>query len=167
MNGVAIVDITRRVGTPSVRDLLAHVVYPPSPEKLDRVARMYQETDARLIGFERDSSLIGGVGFERDGLDQIVIRHIAVAPGACLRGVGRQMVAWLAALDGVGRLTAETDRDAVEFYRRCDFEITSLGELYPGTERFRCDLDTRSTIPCHPDRSELASGAEGSRCLSR
>ena len=38
------------------------------------------------------------------------------------------------------RVTAETDKDAVGFYRSCGFEVESLGELYPGIERFRCKL---------------------------
>lgn len=35
-------------------------------------------------------------------------------------------------------LDAETDADAVDFYRRCGFAVESLGERYPGVERFRC-----------------------------
>jgi ribosomal protein S18 acetylase RimI-like enzyme len=34
----------------------------------------------------------------------------------------------------------ETDKDAVGFYRNYGFEITSLGEKYPGVERFLCNL---------------------------
>lgn len=35
-------------------------------------------------------------------------------------------------------LVAETDADAVGFYRHSGFEVMSLGEKYPGTERFSC-----------------------------
>ncbi len=35
-------------------------------------------------------------------------------------------------------LEAETDCEAVEFYRKCGWIITSLGEKYPGVERFQC-----------------------------
>lgn len=34
----------------------------------------------------------------------------------------------------------ETDNDAVDFYRKYGFEITSLGEKYPGVERFLCEF---------------------------
>ena len=33
---------------------------------------------------------------------------------------------------------AETHIDAVPFYRQCGFEVESLGELWPGVERFAC-----------------------------
>ena len=38
------------------------------------------------------------------------------------------------------RITLETDRDAVEFYQRCGFQVKSIGEKYPGVERFLCEL---------------------------
>ena len=36
---------------------------------------------------------------------------------------------------------AETDQDAVNFYKNIGFHITSLGEKYPGVERFACLLN--------------------------
>lgn len=38
------------------------------------------------------------------------------------------------------RIKAETDKDAVGSYRKNGFSITSLGEKYPGVERFDCTL---------------------------
>ena len=38
-------------------------------------------------------------------------------------------------------IVAETDKDAVGFYSAIDFTITSLGENYPGVERFRVHLE--------------------------
>ena len=37
-------------------------------------------------------------------------------------------------------IIAETDKDAVAFYRKVGFKIQSIGEKYPGTERFLCKL---------------------------
>jgi hypothetical protein len=38
---------------------------------------------------------------------------------------------------------AETDADAVGFYRRCGLAVTSLGERFAGIERFRCEWVAR------------------------
>jgi hypothetical protein len=38
----------------------------------------------------------------------------------------------------IPRLEAETDADAAAFYSKLGFTVTSLGETYPGIERFRC-----------------------------
>lgn len=41
----------------------------------------------------------------------------------------------------IRRMEAETDKNAVNFYRKIGFNITSLGEKYPGVERFKCTLN--------------------------
>jgi ribosomal protein S18 acetylase RimI-like enzyme len=44
---------------------------------------------------------------------------------------------------GVSDLTAETDTEAVGFYRALGFTATSLGEKYLGVERFACSFRWR------------------------
>jgi hypothetical protein len=44
----------------------------------------------------------------------------------------------------------ETDIDAVGFYSAMHFVITSLGETYPGIERFRLHLDALADTGEHP-----------------
>lgn len=39
-----------------------------------------------------------------------------------------------------GELRAETDGDAVGFYRACGFSVVSLDEKYPGCVRYLCRL---------------------------
>jgi hypothetical protein len=39
---------------------------------------------------------------------------------------------------GSNEMAAETDAEAVGFYKRCGFRMQSLGEKYVGTERFWC-----------------------------
>ena len=69
-----------------------------------------------------------------------MIRHIAVLPSRRGQGIGRDLIdAAVAGLD-LHSVTAETDGEAVGFYRRCGFTVRSLGERYRGTERFACAL---------------------------
>lgn len=54
------------------------------------------------------------------------------------------MVEWLSH-EGFHLIEAETDADAVEFYRRCGFTTEGLVDRrFPGTPRFRCTLKTDS-----------------------
>ncbi|MCL6600332.1 MAG: GNAT family N-acetyltransferase [Alicyclobacillus macrosporangiidus] len=64
--------------------------------------------------------------------------HIAVRPSERNKGLGRQMLKRIVSSSGITELYAETDRESVGFYRRCGFSIESVGEKYPGVERFRC-----------------------------
>lgn len=65
-------------------------------------------------------------------------RLTALAVGRPWRGlgIGRAVVdAAFTQLD-LETLEAETDEEAVGFYRACGFSVTSLGQKYAGVERF-------------------------------
>lgn len=49
------------------------------------------------------------------------------------------MIKCVCEIHSLSYISAETDRDAVGFYRKYGFQITSLGEKYPGVERFKCE----------------------------
>lgn len=67
-----------------------------------------------------------------------MIRSLVVAEHHRLTGAGRKVVeAALAKID-TPWVEAETDSEAVGFYRSLGFTATNLGEKYPGVERFRC-----------------------------
>lgn len=83
---------------------------------------------------------VGCIGLFLPGPGEAVVGHIAVAPTHRLRGIGRSLVDDAVRRFRLVSVTAETDATAVLFYRRCGFETRSLGELYPGVERFRCML---------------------------
>lgn len=73
-----------------------------------------------------------------------VLDAIAVAPDRRGTGCGARLIACLAeVLPAVHVLEAETDASAVGFYERCGFSPVSLGELYPGVVRFRCERSLR------------------------
>jgi GNAT superfamily N-acetyltransferase len=90
-----------------------------------------------LYGWVEDADLIGCIGFESLS-NAAVIRSLVVVERHRRSGVGRKMVeAALAKIDAPW-VEAETDSDAVGFYRSLGFTATTLGEKYPGVERFRC-----------------------------
>ena len=91
-----------------------------------------------MLGIEQDGELAGCIGVELSADGCAVIHNIATAVEFRERGFGRAMIAAVVEQFQLRQLVAETDVDAVGFYRRCGFEITSLGERYPGVERFRC-----------------------------
>ena len=70
--------------------------------------------------------------------DGVVLEYIAVAPGLRGDGIGRALVDALASVSG--QVVAETDDDAVGFYRALDFDIgpAPLDPRWPGRRRYRC-----------------------------
>lgn len=131
-------DLSGRLDDPVIRDLVAPSVY-PDPVRLARAIERYRPGHGRtLLGWESDGMLAGCIGFERTGPGEATVWNIAVRPDYRRRGAGRAMLDYLRNEMGYARLELETDGNAVEFYRACGFDVTSLGELWPGTERFRC-----------------------------
>ncbi len=99
----------------------------------------YERSDSwRLYGYERGRRLVGVIGLELRGEAEGTVRHIAVAPEVRLQGVGRRMIELAESWHALSVVDAETDGDAVGFYEACGFRTQSLGEQYPGVERFRC-----------------------------
>jgi len=93
-------------------------------------------------GDGREGRVDGCIAYRRlgDGLELI---NIGTAPEARGRGLGRRLIEAAMGREGPATVRLETDNDAVGFYRRCGFSVSSLGEKYPGIERFECRLIPR------------------------
>ena len=139
----AICDETSLLLSPDVYGLLAPSVFAPTPEKLAaRAARYAAQPDVRAFtlrcGGTRTAVLVAQIHVPRAEL-----LDFAVTPAAQRRGLGRRMLAFLFNVCGIETLAAETDNDAVGFYRRCGFSITSA-DPRGGTARWRCTAVRRS-----------------------
>ncbi|QOS78269.1 GNAT family N-acetyltransferase [Paenibacillus sp. JNUCC31] len=136
-----LIDLKSRIQEPEVQELLSYSVF-PDPDQLNRALQQYVDKDElHLEGYGDEGQLIGLIGYERTGTSEITIHHIAVLPENRFKNYGRGMISQLLANYNPDRLIAETDVEAVEFYRNTGFVVYSLGELYPGVERFRCVLE--------------------------
>ncbi len=126
-----------------VSAVLAEAVWEPSGEKLRQTMETYERDPGHRLyvrlGDGPEPEVAGVIGL-RELAGTVEIRHLAVAPGRRGRGLGWEMVFALPTVCTCLDVVAETDRDAVGFYRRIGFSVESLGEVYPGTERFRCRL---------------------------
>jgi ribosomal protein S18 acetylase RimI-like enzyme len=124
-----------------LRQLLIHSVGFPDEAKIERRYAEYRDgADRCLLAYEVDGQVLGSIGLYLTAPGEAVIRNIAVVPEQRGRGIGRRMVRQVWARFALVRLNAETDANAIGFYRSCGFAITSLGEKWPGTERFDCEL---------------------------
>ncbi|MBN2984082.1 MULTISPECIES: GNAT family N-acetyltransferase [Cohnella] len=133
-----LIDIKSRLDEPRVRDLLELAAYDDAEE----IARAYRNDESmELTGFYKDDELAGIAGFRMNGTGELLLGHIAVLPERRGKGYGTAILLSLIGLKNPRAIVAETDADAVDFYRSVGFAIESLGEKYPGVERFRCTYD--------------------------
>ena len=130
-------DIKDQLDNPAVREILAECVYDNSPAGLDRTAAEFRRKEGWLVyGWVENGEILGVCGFEVHA-DWVEILDIAVAKGAQRRGIGGAMVRALQEMYG-RTVEAETDDDAVEFYRKRGFETTAIQKY--NVRRWTCVL---------------------------
>ncbi|BBY64013.1 hypothetical protein MHEL_22560 [Mycolicibacterium helvum] len=107
----------------------------------DALQLYFDDPTAKLLSAVIDHETVGVVGY-RVGTSEVTLLHIAITPHVRRTGVGSQL---LAAVDrdrpSALPIVGETDEDAVSFYAANGYVVTSLGEKYPGVERFRVRLE--------------------------
>jgi ribosomal protein S18 acetylase RimI-like enzyme len=121
-------------------DLLSQCIYRgDDPSRRAAALAIYDNQDNWLLGARRSGLLVGLVGLCPKA-DYLEIRHIAVRADLRRKAIGRRIIEKTRQSYPKETLFAETDKDAVGFYRQCGFSCKSIGEKYPGTERFECTL---------------------------
>jgi len=116
----------------SIRKLLS---YATSEEVIELEYQNYmQSINLNLYVLESDGESIGCIGFEFISSNHCKIKHIAVSPAERGKGLGRKMITFICDKYLINLISAETDIDAVNFYRKCGFKIINLGEKYPGVD---------------------------------
>lgn len=136
--------VNERVEEEAIRELIGYSVFPDPAHERRAVERYLREADLQLYGMESEGETIGIIGVKPLEANRWRIEHLAVRPDCRGAGFGRGMILELIERVKPEELVAETDEDAVEFYRWIGFEVESIGEEPPGVERFRCTYRTAS-----------------------
>lgn len=90
----------------------------------------------RVIGGWLNDQLIGAYTIERDGMaNQVTV--IAVDPEFRRKGFGKTMLMDALRRSGRRPLTAETDDDALGFYKACGFKMVGRRKHPSGVFRYR------------------------------
>ena|SRR5215831_1600219 len=135
-------DVTSRASEGEFLEVLALAVGHPTPDKLTSIVKTYASSSRRLFALVTEDGVAGIVGVELLVAGRSRILHIAVPARLRGRGIGRRLLTEVLTAVGATELVAQTDTDAIGFYRACGFAVSSLGEMYPGVERFECRLGT-------------------------
>ncbi|MFC5471597.1 GNAT family N-acetyltransferase, partial [Cohnella suwonensis] len=120
--------------------LLAECMWSDSERILQEIDKYKADDSRELYGKVINNELVGLIGLIHISLREVELKHIAIRSDNRRQGIGKQMINEIINKNGIDKIIAETDKDAVNFYRNIGFEIMSLGEKYPGIERFQCIL---------------------------
>ncbi|HHK5535934.1 TPA: GNAT family N-acetyltransferase [Bacillus mobilis] len=122
------------------KDPILHVLQyaiGPSETSLKKAVLFYEKNKGTFYKYEEKAC----IGIEIIGANKARICHIAVVPQYRYKGIALQMIKEVLRLHQLTYVEAETDKEAVEFYKKIGFQVKSLGEKYPGVERFQCYLE--------------------------
>ena len=117
-------------------------------QRLEQVIQSYRNNpQLQVLGFKRAGIPVALVTIELERSGAAVIHHLVVRSELRGQGLGRALLQRARVYLAVSSISAETDRNAVGFYERCGFRKSSLGEKYPGVERFWCRIRAQATRP--------------------
>lgn len=99
-----------------------------------------------VLGVVDDGSVVAFVAFDSKA-DPLTIEYIAVAESTQGRGHGRALVEAVRSRAGESMVYAQTDDDAVGFYRRLGFAVTERDRdpRWPERRRYDCLLGWQSS----------------------
>jgi len=130
-----VVDLNGRQDEPAVRSVLE--LSHGSVDALEEARAHYRTGEWLFLGWQEGSQVVACAGAERLAASMIGIRSIAVDPSLRHRSLGPTLLVALAERLGAERLVAETDDDAVGFYRRCGFTVEDAPPKF-GRARYWC-----------------------------
>jgi ribosomal protein S18 acetylase RimI-like enzyme len=132
--------VIRRIAvlTPEVRELLALAMF-PDPQRIAAALERYaSDPQWQVWVWETNGRSVCAVGVKVSGAVAEVL-HIGTGPRGRGQGAGRALLSGLMTELSLERLEAETDDEAVGFYRRTGFSAEQT-EHRGGHVRYRCVL---------------------------
>ena len=131
------VNVKQNIFDTDILPLLAPSVFEPTPEKLRSRAEKYLNNPNTHIYACRDGGkYIGIVVLEVVGTNATVL-DIAVDEACRKQGIGSALLSFVLENFNISELTAETDDDAVGFYKKYGFTVTEIKTIY-NTRRYLC-----------------------------
>ena len=120
--------------------LLSECIYPNEERVLQEYEQYRNDKSRKLLGRIENGELVGLIGVINQTENEVELKHIAIKSSKRKQGLGKKLIKEFMQENSIRRIEAETDMDAVDFYRKIGFYITTLGEKYPGVERYKCIL---------------------------
>lgn len=124
--------------------IIAQSMYMPTEDKINALVNKYlKNQDIIVYGYTVENQVQGIIVLEVTDINNIVILNIAVDRIMQFKGIGRNLIEYSIRTFKPETLIAETDDDAIDFYKKCGFEIMSIGKKYGNSNRYECKYITQ------------------------
>ena len=136
-NVSSICDVKEIITEPDILKLLAPSVYNPTQERLLNRAKKYQEDENANIYAYKDNGEHKGIVIFKIINNSATILDIAVKPEYQGHGIGSKLIDFIFNSFNVDSITAETDDDAIGFYKKYGFTVADTKVEFD-TKRYVC-----------------------------
>ena len=132
-----IIDVKKSLCDKSVYSLLAPSVFNPTSERLLSRAEKYQADDKTKAYAYADNGEYKGIIVFKIKEQTAEILDIAVKPEYQGQGIGSMLIYYIFSKFAVSKITAETDDDAIGFYKKHGFTVVDITVKFDA-KRYTC-----------------------------
>ncbi len=138
-----LIQLTHKSDILGIYNIYKHCMYMPNEEKYTKqIDTFLNNNSVKIFACLYGDKIKGIIVVSFIEQHKIEIMGIAVDVSARHQGIGSYMISKLTNDYGLLSVYAETDGDAVGFYRKCGFSITKFAKIYNGETfiRYKCEL---------------------------
>ena len=138
-----LIELTYKNEVCKIYDIYKHCMFMPTKEKFKKkIDQFLNDNSVKIFACFNQDNVEGVIVVSFWEQNKIEIVGIAVDLSARNKGIGSYMINQVIKDCGLISVYAETDNDAVGFYRKNDFSITEFSKTYDGKTvvRYKCEL---------------------------
>ena len=139
-----IVDLRNSFISHEIYDIYSACMYMPTWEKFyEQAMQLISDDLVSILGFVHNNDILGILVIRKGPQQNAVIEGIAVHRSYRQMGIGRQLIEFVFGMLQIRALLAETDDDAILFYKHCGFKTVEVVKYYDDKEyrRYKCVLE--------------------------
>ena len=138
-----LIELTHKSDVCKTYEIYKYCMFMPTEEKFNKKMDTFLiDNSIKIFACFNQSEIVGVIVVSFLEQRNIEIIGIAVKLSARGKGVGSYMINQIVTNYGLASVYAETDNDAVGFYRNNGFSITEFAEIYDDETvlRYKCKL---------------------------
>lgn len=124
-----------------IEEIIAPSIGNPTKEKVQNIIAGYQADDHCLIGAIINDRIVGIIGIKLNK-NTAIIKHINVLEEFRKQGIAKKLIQYVIDYFSVKELYAETDGEAIGFYRSLGFKCEEFSTEYG--IRYKCSYEENS-----------------------
>ena len=139
-----LIELTHKNDVYKTYEIYKYCMFMPTEEKFNKKMNTFLiDNSIKIFACFNQGKTVGVIVVSFSEESKVEIIGIAVDSSSRNKGIGSYMINQLISNYSLHSVYAETDSDAVDFYRKCGFSVTEFSEIYDReiVVRYKCELN--------------------------